>query len=308
MQFRTPVPQEHSRAFTEVAQGARLSWRVLATVGDPRPGSNFAQVSELYPFEKVSDWTHAYLSAAYEHLILWADYVAPFKFHPEQVTNFTLRPAYTLARAALESASQAVWLLSSRDSIECVRRHLCLVRWDFREHARSVADPEHKTRILEQDTRLLERVASVFSPDEVKPPRGYLKVIEWACETEESLDLTAVDAERIWCAASGSAHGKYWPNVDLQHVVPGEEYEPGQFRAFTLPNSAGMVEALEAAQKMAQIGVLRHADFCGADIPALMDEARTWLADRTPFKPDADPESIARLRHGPSGATEPGAR
>lgn len=308
MQFRVPVPEEHSRAFTEVAQGARLSWQVLITAGDPRPGSNFAQVSELYPFERVSDWTHAYLSAAYEHLIFWADYVAPFKFHPEQVTNFTLRPAYTLARAALESASQAVWILSSRNLIECIRRHLCLVRWDYREHAKSVTDPEHKARILEQDARLLERVASVFSSDELKPPRGYLKVIEWACETEDSLDLAAVDAKRIWCAASGSAHGKYWPKGDLQHVVPGEEYEPGQFRALTLPDSACMVEALEAAYRMAQVGVLRHADFCGADIPALTDEARAWLAGRIPLRSDADPEARARLRHGPPDAMGPGAR
>jgi hypothetical protein len=33
-------------------------------------------------------------------------------------------------------------------------------------------------------------------------------------------------------------------------------------------------------------GVLRHADFCGADIPALMEDARLWLASVVPFRDD----------------------
>lgn len=302
MQFRFPVPQEHSLAFTEVAQGSRLSWRVLVNAGDPRPGSNFESVAELYPFEKVSDRTHAYLSAAYEQLLLWADHAAPLKFHPEQITNFTLRPAYTLARAALESAAQAVWILSSPDPLECIRRHLCLMRWDYQEHIKSVADPEHIKRIRDQDTKLLERVAGVFGPDEITPPRGYWNVIQRACETEQSLKLEVVDAKRIWSAASGAAHGKYWPTHDLQHVVPGEEYEPGRFRAATLPDPEGMVEALNAAYTMAQIGVLRHAHWCGADIPTLMNGARVWLADHITLRPDSDSDALARLRGDPSNA------
>jgi hypothetical protein len=76
-QPRVPVPQEHSRAFTEVAHGSRILWHVLTHTDDPAAKSNFARVSDLYPYESVSDRTKAYLGAAFEHLVLWADYVAP---------------------------------------------------------------------------------------------------------------------------------------------------------------------------------------------------------------------------------------
>jgi hypothetical protein len=46
---------------------------------------------------------------------------------------------------------------------------------------------------------------------------------------------------------------------------------------------------------MTMHGVLRHADFCKADIPGLMQEARLWLASVVPLREDADPAVIAEL-------------
>jgi hypothetical protein len=42
--------------------------------------------------EKVSDRARHYVTAALRHMLMWADYAAPFKFHPEQAV--TLRPSY----------------------------------------------------------------------------------------------------------------------------------------------------------------------------------------------------------------------
>lgn len=299
-----PVPEEHSRAFTEIAHGSRMTSRMLTQVGDPTPGSSFATVNELYPFEKVSDRTRAYLSAAFEHLILWADYVAPLKFHPDQVTNFALRPHYTLARAALESAAQAAWVLATTDPIECVRRHLRLIRWDIDEHAKSKADLDEKRRIREGDAKLLERVATRIPEAEIRPPNGYLHVLREAVVADDSITLTQDEVERIWRAASGAAHGKYWPNIDLQSVVPGEEYEPGHFRALMFPDPAGIVEVMRAALHVTDVAALRFVDFSGADIPALIDEARLWLAERIPLRPDADPEIVARFSRRESAPDE----
>lgn len=44
-----------SQAWVAVAHGARVSRRILQGVGDPAPGSSFAQVNALYPHEKASD-------------------------------------------------------------------------------------------------------------------------------------------------------------------------------------------------------------------------------------------------------------
>jgi hypothetical protein len=77
--FRVPIPSEVSQSFTEIAQGTRLVWHMFSTWGDPASGSNFEQVNSLYPFEKVSERSRHYVSAALEHLNMWADFAAPFK-------------------------------------------------------------------------------------------------------------------------------------------------------------------------------------------------------------------------------------
>jgi hypothetical protein len=289
-----PVPEEHSQEFTAVAQGSRIAWHMVQACGDPLDGSNFAKVNELYPFEKVSDRVRHYVEAAFEHLLMWADNVAPFKFHPEQTVNFTLRPTYTLARAALESSAQAVWILSSADPEECVRRHLSLIRWDLHEHRKSSPTPEHKDRCRDRESDLLARVSSSFTEEEVRPPNGYLAVLQSACEPND-LDLDAITVERLWRAASGAAHGMYWPNLELQTLTIGDEYEPGHFRAQELPDVTVMVEVIQAALKMSQYAAYRYVIFSGLNLSELVGPAMRWLTENITLKPDADAEVLKRL-------------
>ncbi len=267
-------------------------------IGDPAASSNFAQANKLYPFIKVSDRTRSYLVAALEHLLLWADYAAPLKFHEDHVVNFTLRPAYTLARAAIESSAQAIWLTNTREPRECIRRHLCLIRWDLEEHRKSKSDSAAKDVIRGYDARLLERVSSEFQAKDIQPPKSYLEVIQAACTADE-LDLDAKTAERLWRAASGAAHGKYWPTIELQQTHVGKEYEPGHFRSVQLPDTLGMAEVLRAAEVMFTYGVLRFADYSGADIAALLREAKRWLLEQVTIREDASPDVLRRLREDP---------
>ncbi|PXY33457.1 hypothetical protein BAY59_10230 [Prauserella coralliicola] len=294
MAIREPVPDEHSQAFTEVAQGARITWHMFHACGDPVVGSNFSRANELYPFEKVSDRARHYVTAAFEHLLMWADYVAPLKFHPEQTINFTLRPTYTLARAAMESAAQGVWLMNTRDPIECIRRHLRLIRWDIQEHRKSFLDSNDKERCHKRDADLLARVAERFADEELRPPKGYLAVLQFACEADD-LDLDAASVERLWRAASGAAHGMYWPNLELQTLNIGDEYEPGHFRAQSLPDTAVMADVIRTAFKMTQFAALQYLSFAGADPSELVGPAMRWLTGNMTLKPDADRELLDRL-------------
>ncbi|MCL3818552.1 hypothetical protein [Aeromicrobium wangtongii] len=289
-----PVSEDISRAWTEIAQGARLSHRAFSSVGDPAPGSNFTLINAIYPWEKASDWSRSYIDAAYEHLIHWADFVAPFRFHPEQRVRQTLRPAYTLSRAALEASAQALWMLEGGSAKECARRHLSLVRWDFHEHHASKTTPEDKKTVKDREATLVEQSSGDFTEVETrKPDGGYLGIIHKAAKL---IERRPADLDRIWRAASGAAHGKNWPSTDLQIVVPGEEYEPGQFRAIRIPDADGMTEVLTAAYDMTSRASLRYADHAGADIQANINEARRWLADQITLKEDADPEALRRLR------------
>ncbi|RAO62148.1 hypothetical protein LUPAC06_00510 [Micromonospora saelicesensis] len=295
MDSPVPVPTEISQAFTEIAQGSRLTSHMVEGCGDPVGGSSFYQVNTLYPFEKVSDRARHYVTAALQHMLMWADHAAPFKFHPEQVVYFTLRPSYTLARAALESAAQAVWLMDTRDPTACVQRHLKLIRWDLQEHRKSYLDIADKERIKEREAELLRRVADVFTDDQLKPPPSYLNIIRDACNPDD-LDLDKDKVERIWRAASGAAHGMYWTNLDLQTMVVGDEYEPGHFRTNSQPNPYLMLEALQAAYKMTQYAGLKYLLFAGADPTERMLSGRRWLADQITLKPDADPKLLAQLK------------
>ena len=292
MNQKIPVGEAASRAWTEVAQGSRMSNHMLQAMPDPAPGSKFAKVNAEYPFEKASDWHRSYLAAALEHLILWADIAAPLKFHPEHEVTFSFRPAHTLGRAAMEAASQAIWVTSGDTAQECGRRHLSLIRWDYLEHRKSESDPQVKARVAERDAVLLKRVADSFAEADLRPP-SHLSVLRAAAPVA-GLDPDKVEA--VWRAASGAAHGKTWASLALQHVVPLDEYEPGQFRTLRVPDSGPMTEVLKVAEHMTAHGVLRHADFCGVDIAAILERARVWLAGVIPYREDADPDVVARLK------------
>ncbi|WP_157741370.1 hypothetical protein [Jiangella sp. DSM 45060] len=216
----------------------------MTQLGDPSPISNFVKINEIYVHEKASDWCRSYLRAALEHLLLWAEYVAPLNFPPDHEVTHSFRPAYTLARAALESASQAVWTMAGGSARECARRHLCLIRWDYEEHRKSLPTTNAKQHVQEMDRLLLERTAPAYKEVELKRP-NHFTVLQ---ATAPIIDYVPEDLERIWRAASGSAHGKVWPAIDLQHVVPLAEYEPGHFRTVRIPDVVGMTEALEAAE------------------------------------------------------------
>lgn len=250
-------------------------------------------MGDLYPFEKVSDRVRAYLTAAVEHLIFWADVQAPLKFHPEQSVEVTLRPSYTLARASLEAAAQAVWLMGTTDPMECIRRHICLMRWDLQELRKSRLDAASKSEAKALEADLVHRVSGVFTDEQVCAPQTYLEVIRSACAAD-GLSLTPDDAERIWRAASGAAHGKYWPTLELQQVVPLEKNESEQHGSTLVPDVGGITEALRAAHAMAEIGVLRYLDYSGLDIQESLAAAYAWLSEVIPLKEGANREELRR--------------
>lgn len=291
---RVPVSPEASRVWTEVAQGSRLCWHMFTNCPSPAAGSNFARARELYPFEPLDERARAYVGAALEHLMMWAEYAAPFKFHTEHESNFQQRPPYTLARAALEAAAQAVWMLDSRSEREVIRRHLSLIRWDLHEHRNSKATASERALVEAREQALVEGVAGEFEAAEIKRPRGYLWILQQACQAED-LNLQPAEAERLWRAASGSAHGMYWPTLDLQMLVNVEPAD-GPSRQVRVADAQGIAQVLQAAFTMTQYAVLRYADFTGADIPSLMMASRAWLLSKIPLREDADLDVVAQLR------------
>lgn len=288
-----PVDPEISESWTATAIGSRVSHRTLELVGSPTPGSRLAQVDAAYSYEQVSERVRGYLAAALEHLVFWADYAAPLKFHEEQSVLVSLRPAYTIARAALESSAQAVWLMNSLDPKECIRRHLCLARWDLQEYRKSKLDTAAKESIKAQEAELVHRVSAVFTENQIRPPNSYLEVIRSACSAKD-LPMTADDAERLWRAASGAAHGKQWPNVELRTTVARPATQTGA-NMVVVPDPIGIRDVLDAGYKVTQYGVLRFADYSGADLHQLSLDATLWVSNRLPLRTDLPAGTFERV-------------
>ena len=231
-------------------------------------GSPFSIIDKDLP-QSCEKWCRSYLSSALEHLGMWADFAAPLSFHPDAITHHDARPAQTLARAALESASQAVWVMASRDPHEVLRRHLSLVLADWAEQRKAEIDPERKENLKQQRLDLLNILTS--HGIKVDDPSYLTLVTAAAQEVRTKLsdgDLSnPAQVERLWRASAGSAHGKMWPSLELRVSVEVD----GQ--PFSFPDADAMSAILVLANTVTQYGVFRFIDYAGHE-PQLAERLR----------------------------------
>jgi hypothetical protein len=128
-----PVPQDDVVRWASAAHTSRLASYMLSQVPDPLAGTPLAADDRAYRWEKCSAWTWSSLVAATDHLVVWANIVAPQTVSDGLVVANPRRAYYTLARAGLESAAQAVCVLDQGASAERVYRHLRLLYHDLRQ-------------------------------------------------------------------------------------------------------------------------------------------------------------------------------
>jgi hypothetical protein len=277
-----------------VGQSARLLTDILSQVGEPIEGSNFESINDYYPPERSSDWCREFLGAGLEHMVLWADHVAPLRFHEEAVVTHTFRPVQTLSRAAIESAAQAVWVMDGGTARECARRHICLLLDDLDEQRKAATGDERKERLKRSRQIILDRLSPAVEEKDFGQFPGYMNVVKKAAATlavKGSADADLVDpavVERLWRASAGSAHGKRWPSLELQVVDPGREISPGQFEAYRAPDPVAITRILNLANSILTYGVLRFADFSGYEpqLGVMMGEAQKRLSDLIPKRTD----------------------
>ena len=79
------LSEEHQQRWVRATYSIRACELALDGAVDPIPASLLACADALYPWEKVSAWSHNYLCAGIEHMLLWADLVAPYSFDEAHV-------------------------------------------------------------------------------------------------------------------------------------------------------------------------------------------------------------------------------
>jgi len=294
------IERERLIPWVEVAQSARLSRALLYETPPAADGSPFYLLDRDLP-ESCEKWCRSYLSAALEHLGMWADFVAPLTFYPNTVVHHDARPAQTLARAALESASQAVWVMASREPREVLRRHLSLVLADWEEQRKAEIDVARKADLKQRRLDLLELLES--HGVKVESPSYLTLVTAAADEVRTAFPDGGLggkeQVERLWRASAGSAHGKMWPSLELRVSV-----EMGG-RAFSFPDVDAMSAMLMLADKVTQYGVFRFVDYAGHG-PQFAERLRTTASSlyaRIPKLAGA-PERLQDVPAVPSSPTE----
>lgn len=120
---------------------------------------------------------------------------------------------WTLLRGALENAATGVWLLTGTGRDERRRRALALWAEDMRNRAQHEADTGHipapggKTGTERRQE--IYHLADTLGISPLPVPKAGA-IVEQAA-TAAGLD--PVRTRAVWRAASGFAHGRYWPNL-----------------------------------------------------------------------------------------------
>lgn len=290
---RVMIDRDTAQPWVEVAHSTRLLTDVLAQVGEPFLQSNLHRVNALCTMEPASQWCRGFLTAALEHMQMWADHAAPLRFHPDAEVLHTLRPAQTLSRAALESASQAVWVMDATTVEECARRHLCLVLHDIEEQRNAAVGEEAKASVSTVRQTLLDSLSLDVSGIGRFP--GYLKTVKRAAAVAAAkgmADSSLADpdeVERLWRASAGSAHGKRWPSQELRIVLSARQGTSGQPATVEVPDPAAITRILKLADSVVTYGVLRFADYCGYEphLSSMLAAAQDRLCKVIPRTPGA---------------------
>lgn len=276
------LSEDHQQRWVQATYLVRACDLALVGAVDPTPSSLLAYADALYRWEKVSAWSRNYLTAGIEHMLLWADLVAPYSFDEGHINHVRFRPYLLMGRAGLESGAHAVWLLSDvKDPRECVRRLLRMMYKDFGyelKAQRAGGRPGESVERRMADTVQRANELRVGTSPKDKPP-GYEGLVR------EAADTVGGDAERwafLWNAASGAGHGQNWFGMVGYDVELGEEYELGHFRSTRTPDVVFITEVMEAAADTLIWGACRWLDLAGYDGQALIKAALHQVHERMP--------------------------
>jgi hypothetical protein len=268
----------------EAATRVRLSQAVLDQCADPVPGSALAADDAACPSSvRISDAARGVLAASLDNLAMWANTVAPKVFVEGVAVESAARPHFTVARAGIECAAQAGWLLEAEDSSTRIERHLRLALADMNEEQRAVRHVEEAI-----GTAVAQHIAELraAASSDIKAAPAYLDMVR---ATAGHAALRPDAAEVLWRTASAAAHGKLW-FVGATHITTiGEEVTAGRFRAIHEVNPGAISAVVTFASKLALWATCLFGQRLGLDVRVLYDQGLARLTRDLPRAvPDPD--------------------
>lgn len=274
---RTVVDATHLQRWKEAAVRVRVSAGVLERCGDPTPGSPLAidDTNGLTGLA-LSDAAKSYLAAAVDNLTIWADLVMPRIFVEGVAVETPPRPHFTAARAGMECAAQAVWLVEPDDSATRIERLAALALADLEEMAKAAA---HIGRNVRADVERRVNALRNESTGPIKKAPGYVAMVRSAAGVG---GVSPAEAEVLWRTASAAAHGKLWFAEATHSLTVGEEFSTGRFRAVRTPDVASVSATVTFATKVLEWGVCRFAQMSGLDVATVFGASLAAVAGAPP--------------------------
>lgn len=223
---------------------------------DAQPGSQLALDDALtHPYD-MSHSVAVSIGCALDHLQALRTLVV-------DAHALHMAAPFTLTRAALENAAQAVWLSSPPERETRVRRRLQMAVRDVQER--------HKVGLLlseqgrEQATlqERLDRIAGIAEAagltrrQVLDPGAGWGRMVN-ACAWV--VDLEGEQLEAIWRIGSGYAHGQSWPLISSGSLerLPGQDAEASVHNYRITAAVPNVVTAVGAATLVMQEAVQQH--------------------------------------------------
>lgn len=210
-------------------------------------------------------------------MIVWANIVAPLRLFDGQIVENPIRPYFSLARGAIESAAQILWVLAPTDSVDRVERHLRLVQGDLLEEAKAFRRVGQIDAVSIADERVAAIATATGAPPSAAP--GYVDMVR-AAASFVSLDPDQV--ELTWRVASAAAHGKSWFVHETHRFTVGEEFADGYFRTFVMPDPERISEVFDLAGHLTLAAAQRYCDALGMNVQVAYDLAVERLRTMAP--------------------------
>jgi hypothetical protein len=170
---------------------------------------------------------------------------------------------FTLTRAALENAAQALWLSHPLEQEVRVSRRLQMAHRDVQErHAAGLLLSEEGRRpatLLERQDRIagIAEAAGLTRRQVLDPGAGWGRMVN-ACAWV--VDLTGEQLEAIWKIGSAYAHGQSWPIISSASLVrlPGQD-DAASIHDYRITAAVpNVVTAVGAATLVLQEAVRQH--------------------------------------------------
>ena len=218
------TPDEERRAFAEIFRYLDRIEPWLQRIDPDGPRSVVRERSQMSRDDRETD-PYQMSQAAWHALSHAVDHLHCMRTLLRDAKQMHMYAPYSIARAALENAAAAVWLLAPDDRKERILRRLRFAVLDIRagEEARQLvsapAGPKTGAVRLEQVRALAVR-ATVDEKAVLRERVKYSEIVKKAGDTMPGGNLSFLIT---WKMCSGIAHGDLWTTLNVLNLeeLPG---------------------------------------------------------------------------------------